>query len=1107
MSTGLLRVVERARREPEGRFHSLAHLIDVPALERAFHRLRGDAAVGVDGVSKEDYGQELDENLVELHGRMKAKRYRHQPLRRVHIPKGDGRTRPIGISAVEDKIVQGAVREVLEAVYEQDFLECSYGFRPGRGAHDAIRALNRAVYQGKVRWILEADIESFFDSLDRTRLEEMLRIRVVDGSLRRLVGKCVRVGVLDGEERTQPERGTPQGSGLSALLGNLYLHHTLDVWFEREVKPRLGGEAVLVRYCDDFVIGFERREDAQRVAEVLGKRMERYGLRLHPEKTRLIAFERPKAGQREPNLSTQGIAVVANTLELDGGTIRSGGNDANLAHDGLGHDANHKVDWQTAGEESGGGGDGPGGLSGDSGPPSVTGVSVVSSPASNATYLLGEKISIRVAFDQAVSVTGSPQLSIDMDPAAWGTKQAAYESGGGTSSLTFVHMVVEPNYSTQGIAVLANTLALNGGTIRSTTGANAALGHTGLGHNAGHKVDWRPAISVADARADEGAGASVAFEVSLSRAFTNSGHSVTVDYATADGSAKAGEDYTATSGTLTFAAGEKTKTVNVPVLDDAVDEGEETFTFRLSNATGGRIGDGEATGTIANDDPLQKMWLSRFGRTVASHVTDAVSDRLANPLSGAQMTVGGQRVDLAATEDSEAVAQALAGFARALGARDAPGPGREEAPGGWLGERGAGWNDAAAASAPRRMTGRELLLGSAFHLAREGDGGDPSLAAWGRVTVGGFDGEAPADDGNVRIDGDVTTGILGADAEWNRLLAGVAVSLSEGEGTFAQPGVDSGTIESSLTTVSPYARLRLSERVSAWGLVGFGTGDMTIVQDANDRGQSERVIRRTDIEMRMGAVGGRGALLEADETGGIDLALKADAFYVETEAEAVSNEGNTTADASRVRLALEGSRSFETGGGTLTPGLELGVRHDDGDAETGTGVELGGRLSWADADSGLSMEARVRTLVAHEDSGYEEWGASGAVRLDPGASGRGLSFSVAPTWGVASSGVDRLWSARDAQGLAPDGEFEPERRLDAELGYGLAAFGGRFTGTPNLGLGLSDGVREMRIGWRLTPAAQDRSGFELNLDAIRRESAGDDEAPEHGVMLRGAIRW
>jgi len=272
--------------------------MDVPALERAFHRLREDAAVGVDGVSKAQYGQALEANLEDLHGRLKAKRYRHQPLRRVHIPKGGGRTRPIGISAVEDKVVQEAVREVLEAVYEQDFEECSYGFRPGRGAHDAIRALNRAVYQGKVSWILEADIESFFDSLNRTKLQEMLRIRVADGSLRRLVGKCLRVGVLDGEERTESERGTPQGSGLSPLLGNVYLHYTLDVWFEREVKPRLGGEAVLVRYCDDFVIGLERREDAQRVMDVLPKRMERYGLRLHPEKTRLIAFERPEAGRR-----------------------------------------------------------------------------------------------------------------------------------------------------------------------------------------------------------------------------------------------------------------------------------------------------------------------------------------------------------------------------------------------------------------------------------------------------------------------------------------------------------------------------------------------------------------------------------------------------------------------------------------------------------------------------------------------------------------------------------------------------------------------------------------------------------------------------------------
>ena len=618
-------------------------------------------------------------------------------------------------------------------------------------------------------------------------------------------------------------------------------------------------------------------------------------------------------------------------------------------------------------------------------------------------------------------------------------------------------------------------------------------------------------LAVADARAEEGRDETIDFTVTLAPA---SPAAVTVDYATADGSATAGEDYTAASGTLTFAPGETSKTVAVPVLDDAVDEGEETFTLTLSDPSGAELADAEAVGTITNSDPLQKMWLSRFGRTVASHVTDAVSDRLANPLTGAQVTVGGQRVDLAQTEDGGALlVQTLTAVARVLGASEGPEPGGD--PGSGPGQAGAGgWpgtglgvrQPPALNSAPaREISGRELLLGSAFHLAREGDGGGPGLAAWGRVTVGGFDGEAPAEKGTVRIDGDVTTGILGADAEWNRLLAGVAISVSEGEGTFAQPGVDSGTIESTMTVVSPYARLALTERVSAWGLAGWGTGDMTIVQAANDRGQPERVTR-TDLEMRLAAVGGRGALLEADEAGGIDLALKADAFYVETESEAVSNEGSTTGVASRVRVALEGSRAFDLGeGAVLTPALELGLRHDGGDAETGTGVELGGRIRYADAGSGLTVEANARTLVAHEDSGYREWGAGGSVRLDPGASGRGLSLSLAPVWGTPSSGVERLWSARDAAGLAPGGEFEAERRLEGELGYGVAAFGGAFTGTPNIGFGLSDNARDYRLGWRLTSAVPGDPGFEVSLDATRRETA--NENAEHGAMLRAVIRW
>src|SRR3990172_5558057 len=256
VSPELLKVVERAQREPEGGFHSLAHLIDVSALERAYHRMRKDAAVGVDGVTKEQYGQDLERNLRDLHARMKAKRYRHQPIRRVHIPKEGGKTRPIGISAFEDKLVQDAVREVLEAIYEQDFLGCSYGFRPGRSAHDAVRTLDRIVHQGKVNWILEADIVSFFDSLDRNQLEKMLEVRVADGSLLRLIGKCLHVGVLDGAELSAPETGTAQGSVLSPLLGNVYLHYVLDFWFETEVKPRLRGRATLIRYADDFVIGF-----------------------------------------------------------------------------------------------------------------------------------------------------------------------------------------------------------------------------------------------------------------------------------------------------------------------------------------------------------------------------------------------------------------------------------------------------------------------------------------------------------------------------------------------------------------------------------------------------------------------------------------------------------------------------------------------------------------------------------------------------------------------------------------------------------------------------------------------------------------------------------
>ena len=293
----LLKLAERAKREPEARMLALAHHLDEELMAAAYRRIRKDAAVGVDGVTKEQYGEHLEDNLRALHTRMREGRYRHQPIRRVHIPKAPGKTRPIGISTIEDKIVQNALTMVLEVLYEPVFLDCSYGFRPGRSAHDALRTVNAACMRGEVNWVLEADIESFFDSIDRKKLMEMLRQRANDESFLRLVGKCLHVGVLDGEEYTEPDVGTAQGSALSPMLGNIYPHHVLDVWLDREVRPQLRGKASLARYADDLVIGFERREDAEKVMAMLHQRMAEYGLRLHPEKTRLVPFGRPPRRQ------------------------------------------------------------------------------------------------------------------------------------------------------------------------------------------------------------------------------------------------------------------------------------------------------------------------------------------------------------------------------------------------------------------------------------------------------------------------------------------------------------------------------------------------------------------------------------------------------------------------------------------------------------------------------------------------------------------------------------------------------------------------------------------------------------------------------------------
>jgi len=302
VSTLRQRIAERAKQSPELGFTSLAHLMDLPWMYEAYRRTRKDGAVGVDGQTAEEYAVDgVLTPLTDLLDRAKSGTYRAPPVRRVHIPKGTGgETRPIGIPTFEDKVLQRAVVMALETIYEQDFLDCSYGFRPGRSAHQALAALWQQTMDLGGGWIVEVDIRKFFDTLDHAHLRELLQLRVRDGVLLRLIGKWLNAGVLEEGNLSFPETGSPQGGVISPLLANVYLHYVLDVWFEREVQPRLQGRAFLIRYADDFVMGFACAEDARRVLDVLPKRFGRYGLTIHPDKTRLVPFRPPSRPDRPP---------------------------------------------------------------------------------------------------------------------------------------------------------------------------------------------------------------------------------------------------------------------------------------------------------------------------------------------------------------------------------------------------------------------------------------------------------------------------------------------------------------------------------------------------------------------------------------------------------------------------------------------------------------------------------------------------------------------------------------------------------------------------------------------------------------------------------------
>ena len=602
---------------------------------------------------------------------------------------------------------------------------------------------------------------------------------------------------------------------------------------------------------------------------------------------------------------------------------------------------------------------------------------------------------------------------------------------------------------------------------------------------AGETAVSGPGISVEDAQVQEAEGAVLAFRVTLAEAQTSA---VSVRYATSDGTATAGTDYEAVSGALRFAPGETSKTVSVPVLNDDHDEGGETLTLTLSSPFGAQIADGTATGTIVNTDPIPKAWIARFGRTVAEQVIDAVEARMRAPRSpGVELSLAGQRVGGSVSAD---------GTVQTDDVRQA-GAGRNLAE--WFGngndpERRHGLGS-------QTTTQRDLLVGSSFSFT----GGTPrtgSYALWGRGAVTRFDGR----EGGLSLDGEVTSGMLGADWSRDALMAGLVVSHSLGEGSYRGESGDGG-ITSSLTGLYPWGRYALSDRVSVWGLAGYGEGTLTLTPEG------EAPIR-TDLDLLMAAAGLRGVLVQAPETGGFELAVKTDAMGVRTSTAKAQGLEAEQAEVTRVRLGLEGSRPFRfEGGASLTPSVEIGARHDGGDAETGFGVDIGGGLAWSDPQRGLSAEIRGRALLSHAADGFRERGFSGSLSWDPTPdTARGLSVSMSQTLGAqAAGGVDDLLERGTLAELAANDnadEFE-RRRLELKLGYGFGAFGGRFTSVPEAGFGMSAGHRDYSLAWRFVRDRRrgDIGSLEFSVEARRRESANDDTPPEHGVGLRLTARF
>ncbi len=614
------------------------------------------------------------------------------------------------------------------------------------------------------------------------------------------------------------------------------------------------------------------------------------------------------------------------------------------------------------------------------------------------------------------------------------------------------------------------------------------------------------ALSVADPPdVKEGANASVAFTVTLAPAVDRE---VTVTYATANGTAKAGLDYEAVSGTLTFKAGEASKTVTVKVLDDAVDETRETFRVVLLKALGADIADGDGEVAIVNADPLPKAWLARFGGLVAGHVADGIGERLTQSEGGharfgaADAHFGGLAPFAGPSSPHAEVQQEPFFSPRAVQADTNAGPltGSGHSPRSSLPDPdrfgfGARFGPHPF-GAPQDRATPSLLAGRSFTApVGGGEDGARSWTFWGRGMATRFTGHEEG----IELNGEVTTYMAGADTALGRWRAGVALASSRGEGGYTAEVSDQGDLASGLISVHPYARVALSDRLTAWGLLGYGRGHLTL-----ERGEESYT---ADTSMTMAGLGARGVLRPAPATGGFELALKADALVARMASDAVHNEAGRMAaaqgDALRLRLMVEGAHTFSLGSqSTLTPHIQAGVRHDGGDAHYAGGIELGGGVRYVHAGAGLSAEVRARTRITRGSSEERTWGASAALRLNPGASGKGLMLTITPAWGLADGAAEQLW-AQPGGWTSAGHAHQHARRVQAEIGYALTGPKGRGLQTPYAGATLGElNQKTLMLGWRLAIGQHNHISVETT-----RSRHLNARAPDYGVLIRGAKRW